>query len=82
MHNNEHSDSCHIMQNNVHILICMCQRPDSNQRPFPYQGNALPAELHWHTYHNDGVHGDERTRTDNFMRAKHMLYQLNYTPRR
>jgi len=22
-------------------------RPDLNRRPFPYQGNALPTELHW-----------------------------------
>jgi predicted XRE-type DNA-binding protein len=26
------------------------------------------------------IFGGERTRTDNFMRAKHVLYQLNYTP--
>ena len=24
--------------------------------------------------------GDDRTRTDDFMRAKHAFYQLNYTP--
>ena len=26
------------------------------------------------------ISGDDRTRTDDFMRAKHAFYQLNYTP--
>ena len=29
---------------------------------------------------NERRGGDDRTRTDDFMRAKHAFYQLNYTP--
>ncbi len=39
-----------------------------------YDSITLPIEL----YHQK--HGDNRTRTDDFMLAKHTLYQLSYIP--
>ena len=31
-------------------FLNLCQGPDSNRRPHPLQGHALPTELPWHTY--------------------------------
>lgn len=49
-------------------------KSESNARPFPYQGNALPTELFRQTS------GRERNRTSDLLLAKRLLSQLSYTP--
>src|SRR5215210_6143559 len=49
---------------------------DSNPRPLPYQGSALPAELCGRSLGAGGA--DDGTRTRNRRFTKPLLYQLSY----
>ncbi len=50
---------------------------ESNRRPFPYHGNALPTELRGRVPFGGGDKGD---RTPDPLLAKQVLYQLSYIP--
>ena len=62
---------------NTHITVSVfvwSGRRDSNSRPSPWQGDALPLS-HFRKYS-----GDKRNRTVDPLLARQVLSQLSYTP--